>query len=155
LLRPIGLRLNTPGVHPKLANMSTLQQLIPDVEVLLALSPEELAPYLLEVAKSQLQNGTVDVNGLTLSSGAGTEANRHSPWALREKEINLAVYEAWNCLRVQGMLVPAAGSSGAYGFCRVSRRGEKIKNKDDFKRLTEANVLRKQPLFQNHGYIHQ
>jgi hypothetical protein len=39
--------------------MATLQQLIPDVEVVLALAPEELAPYLLQVAKSQLQNGIV------------------------------------------------------------------------------------------------
>jgi hypothetical protein len=35
--------------------MPTLEKLIPDISALLALAPEELAPTVLEVAKSQLQ----------------------------------------------------------------------------------------------------
>jgi hypothetical protein len=36
-----------------LSDLPTLQQLIPDVEIILALSPEELPPYLLEQLLTQ------------------------------------------------------------------------------------------------------
>lgn len=49
--------------------MPNLDQLIPDVDALLALAPEELAPHLLEVAKSHLQNGGMfTINNAMLTS---------------------------------------------------------------------------------------
>jgi hypothetical protein len=88
--------------------MATLQQLVPDVDVLLALAPEELAPYLLQVAKSQLQNGIFHPNNLTLvSSGVSMAAYQHSPYQNRAQEVELAVSEGWNWLRVQGLIVSA------------------------------------------------
>jgi hypothetical protein len=90
--------------------MTTLRQLIPDVDVLLALAPEELAPHLLEVAKSQLQNGMFLPANLTLViSGLGITAHQHSPYGGREGEVELAAAEAWNWLKVQGLIVPASG----------------------------------------------
>jgi hypothetical protein len=127
--------------------MPTLQQLIPDVDVVLALSPEELAPYLLEVAKSQLQNGIIEPNSLTLvTSGAGIGAYQHSPWGQHAKEVDLAVSEAWNCLRVQGLVIPASGINGSHGFCAISRRGRAVKNIDDYKRFAEAAAFPKSRL---------
>jgi uncharacterized protein (TIGR02391 family) len=124
--------------------MATLQQLIPDVDVLLALSPEELAPHLLEVSKTQLQNGRIHPNNLTLvTSGVGLAAHQHSPWGEREEEVDLAVREAWNCLCVQGLVVPAPGINGSHGFCAISRRGEEVKSVDDYKRFAEAAAFPK------------
>jgi hypothetical protein len=37
--------------------METLVSLVPDVEVFLALAPEELAPILLRLARSHMQGG--------------------------------------------------------------------------------------------------
>jgi hypothetical protein len=37
--------------------METLRDLLPDVDVLVGLPPEELARYLLRLARSNLQNG--------------------------------------------------------------------------------------------------
>ncbi len=115
--------------------------------MLLALSPEELAPYLLEVAKSQLQNGIIHPNNLTLvTSGAGMAAYQHSPWGTREHEVDLAVREAWNCLRVQGLMVPAPGLNGGNGFCAISRRGSAVKSTQDYNRFAEAAAFPKSRL---------
>jgi hypothetical protein len=60
--------------------MSMLHELVPDPDVLLALAPEALAPLLLKVARSQLQNGVVsldNVSSTTVGYGmAATRANR-------------------------------------------------------------------------------
>jgi hypothetical protein len=127
--------------------MPTLQQLIPEVDIVLALSPEELAPYVLDVAKSQLQNGRIHRTNLTLvTSGTGIGAHRHSPWGDHEHEVDLAVREAWQCLLHQGLAVPASGSNGANGFCEISRRGNAIKSTDDYKRFAQAAAFPKSML---------
>jgi len=52
--------------------MPTLSQLLSDVDVSLALAPKELAPYLLSVAKSQLQNAMFSPDNLSMVAvGAG------------------------------------------------------------------------------------
>jgi uncharacterized protein (TIGR02391 family) len=119
--------------------MPTLQQLIPDVDALLALAPEELAPYLLEVAKSQLQNGIFNPTNVSLvTAGAGMAATRQSPFVGREDEVELALSEGWNWLRVHGLIVPASGINGVHGFCVISRRGRAITTDKDFRRFREA-----------------
>jgi uncharacterized protein (TIGR02391 family) len=127
--------------------LSTLQQMIPDVDVLLALAPEELAPYLLRVAKSQLQNGMFHPSNLTLvTSGSGMVAHQHSPYGARAAEIELAVSEAWNWLRMQGLIVPASGMNGNNGFCAISRRGHTIVKDEDFSHFVEAAAFPKSML---------
>ena len=119
--------------------MPTLQQLIPDVDVLLALAPEELALYVLQVAKTQLQNGMfIPSNISQVTSGTGMAAYQHSPYANREQEVELALSEAWNWLRVQGITVPAPGINGQNGWLVISRRGQKIANDEDFRQFREA-----------------
>lgn len=71
--------------------MPTLSQLLPDVDVLLSLEPEELAPALLSVAKSQLQNGMFSPGNLSMVTvGTGLIATQASPYAHREREVELA-----------------------------------------------------------------
>ena len=124
--------------------MANLEQLIPDVEVLLALAPEDLAPYLFEVAKGQLQNGMFAPGNLVLSSAQlNPAAYRNSPWDGRTKEIELATAEAWNWLRVQGLVVPASGINGQHGFLVISRRGQSIKSTGDFHRFKDAAAFPK------------
>ncbi len=127
--------------------MTTLQKILPDVDVLLALAPEELAPYLLEVIKTQLQNGMCTLGNLTLVSlSGGTAAYQHSSYGAREKEITLATSEAWNWLYVQGLIVPASGMNGSNGWFVVSRRGQALNTKDDFQRFREAAAFPKSML---------
>lgn len=127
--------------------MPTLEQLIPDVDVLLALAPEELAPAVLEVAKSQIQNGTFNAESVSLViSGRGMAAYQTSPYQGHETEVALAIAEALNWLRVQGLVVPAPGVNGTHGWLVLSRRGKKIESKEDFKRFLEAASFPKRML---------
>ena len=124
--------------------MPTLQQLIPDPEVLLALAPEELAPHLLQVAKSQLQNSIFHPDNLTLVTvGVGMTAHQQSAYQTRSRDIELAVAEGWNWLRVQGLIVPASGIHGGNGFCAISRRGNAIATEEDFRHFREAAAFPK------------
>jgi uncharacterized protein (TIGR02391 family) len=132
---------------PLEAQMPTLEELIPDIDVLLALAPEELAPALLQVAKSQIQNGMFNAESVSLViSGRGMAAYQHSPYEGHEQAVALAVAEALNWLRVQGLVVPAPGANGAHGWLVISRRGQHIANADDFKRFLEAASFPKRML---------
>jgi uncharacterized protein (TIGR02391 family) len=124
--------------------MPTLQQLIPDPEVLLALAPEELAPYLLNVARSQMQNGIFHPDNLILVTvGTGMTAHQQSAYGAKERDIELAVAESWNWLRVQGFIVPARGMNGNSGFCQISRRGQALSTEEDFRHFREAAAFPK------------
>lgn len=114
--------------------MPLLQQMIPDVDVLLALQPEELGMYVLEAAKTNSQNGIVSWNGVMAMHGVPPQ---HDPNALRG-QVALAVIEAWEWLRTQGLLVPDPGPNGPNGYCVVSRRGQEIKAPEDFERFRAA-----------------
>ena len=56
--------------------MNTLNDVIPDVDVLLALAPEELAPILLRLARAHLQSGGIfdpaSVTETTIGTGMAT-----------------------------------------------------------------------------------
>jgi hypothetical protein len=119
--------------------MPTLEQLIPDANVLLALAPEELASAVLKVAKSQLQNGMFNAESISLViAGRGMAAHQTSPYQGHEAEVALAVSEALNWPRVQWLVVPAHGVNGTHGWLVVSRRGQRIETAGDFKRFSEA-----------------
>ena len=127
--------------------MATLDQLLPDVEVALALPPEELAVFVFEVAKSQMQNGAVHSDNIVivhqaLGPGSGTQ----SPYILKERQVQQAVSEAWNWLRVQGLFVPQPGMNGSNGWCILSRKGAAIKDREGFDKLRAASTFPKQLL---------
>jgi uncharacterized protein (TIGR02391 family) len=113
----------------------TIEQLIPDVQVLLALAPEELAPYLLQIAKSQLTNGMF-----------GISVRQHVPYQGYEREADIALAEGWNWLEVQGLVVPASGINGRNGWFVISRRGSAISDSEDFSCFREAAAFPKSML---------
>src|SRR5437764_14096502 len=115
--------------------MPVLQDMIPDVEVFLSLEPEDLAMYVLEAAKTNRQNGLANMGNVSLAAGGPGNMN---PYAGRERDVDLAIAEAWDWLRVQGPLVPAPGINGTNGWCVISRRGQRITAPDDFARFRAA-----------------
>lgn len=105
-----------------------LAQLIPDPDLVLALPPEELAEHLLVAAKANVQSGgftTESVLAQTIGYGIAAEKQPvYSP--ARMPEIELAVEEAWQWLRVNLLIVPAPGPNGRNGWMHLSRRGEQL-----------------------------
>jgi uncharacterized protein (TIGR02391 family) len=117
--------------------MATLQTLIPDVEVLLALSPEELSFYLLKLAHEKQQNGmfTESVTAedhLSLNYSVNEGYHRH------QNEVEVALTEAWQWLRINILVIPATGANGRNGWMVISRLGNKILTEHDFKSFREA-----------------
>ena len=122
----------------------TLQKVIPDVEVLLAMEPEELAPILLCLARRHIQNGMVHRSSLTTTTvGTGVATTDEFCYRHRQREVERAVSEAWQWLSVNMLLVPADSINGKNGWMVFSRRGEAIANEQDFKRFREAAAFPK------------
>lgn len=112
-------------------------QLIPDVNALLALEPEELAgvvlQYLATAGTSELHAGNFTLN----SNVAGYPKNM---W----KEAQEALMEAWVWLEREGLLAPRPGGTGSWVF--ITRRGKELVHPDAFDAYKRANLLPKEKL---------
>jgi len=105
-------------------HMTTLYDLIPDADSVLALEPEELAGVGLEL--------------ITLGAAAGGPSRLHStsfahPDTLgpfpqhKRNQVEYAMAEGWNWLVREGLIAPAPGDTHGWHF--VTRRGAQLKNR--------------------------
>ena len=107
--------------------MKNIVDLVPDVDTLLALAPEELGRVLLRVAKENLQNGLFYPGselGWPVSSGVAPYPQNRRP------EIEVALAEGWQWLRIHLLIVPAPEMNGANGHAMLSRRGKQLVDDD-------------------------
>jgi uncharacterized protein (TIGR02391 family) len=105
--------------------MPTLITLIPNVDVLVALSQEELAGILLQLAAEHRQNQLIHAQ-VILSQVNGSVGGSDGYPQSRRREAEIAVAEAWNWLTVQGLLIQEPGSNGNNGWLLLSRRAETL-----------------------------
>ncbi|MER9488228.1 TIGR02391 family protein [Mesorhizobium sp. M0563] len=130
--------------------MSHAAQMLPDVDLLVTMEPEELAASLL-MALPSIANSGMNMVAMTniLSSlfTVGNSGQSAIPLSRRE-EVEQAITEAWVWLEVQGLLIPASGTNGQNGWRKLSRRASKIKDKRDFQQFSATRFLRKE-------YLHQ
>jgi hypothetical protein len=118
--------------------METLGSLIQDVNVLVAMAPEELAPILLRLARNHIQNGMFYPQAID-------EGTSRYPYD-RQHEVHIVISEAWQWLRLNMLIVPASGINGNNGYMVLSRRGSAIANDQDFQRFREAAAFPKSML---------
>lgn len=112
--------------------MNTLTSLIPDVNVLLALAPEELAEVVLRLAYEYRQNNAVHLQSITSHIyGNPGESEGYTP--NHRKDAELALAEAWNWLWIQGLLIPQPGTGGNHGWMLISRRAQSLLASNTFK----------------------
>ena len=123
--------------------MDTIRTLIPDVEVLLAMAPEELAPYLLKLAREMSQtqprqtflpDAITDRNGYTDQNGYPIK---------RQDEVSVSMNEAWQWLRINMLIIPEVGINGNNGWTVLSRRASTITSDQDFHSFLEAAAFPK------------
>ena len=114
--------------------MPTLYQLIPDVDLLLALGPADLAPTLLTLARASLQSAGFVPGQITgderLYGGIGLPPGgypRH-----RQTDIELAVAEGWHWLEINELILPTPG-----------RQAASLATDEDFVRFKEAAAFPK------------
>ncbi|WP_063799724.1 TIGR02391 family protein [Bradyrhizobium jicamae] len=126
--------------------MSSLPQLIPDVDYLLHLEAEELAAALLIALRSQRQGGGV-VHLTNFCSGLTSHPGHPASYSdTRRDQVIQAVTEAWNWLEVQGLLIPAPGTNGAHGWKAFSRRAEKMQSQEEIREFSRSRKIQKDTL---------
>lgn len=106
--------------------MPSLKDLVPDVETLVGLDPEELGLILLRVLDDpqNQQNGLIHPGNFELrqfpQSGGGPFSGG------REAEAVEAVREALAWLEGQALLIPAEPLNAHHGWRRIGRRGRRL-----------------------------
>ncbi len=122
--------------------METLLTLIPDIDVLLALQPEELARLLLRVVSKTAMfiPDTINDSLFNISGAPSTQAAY--PYH-REHEVGIALGEAWNWLRIHNLIIPAPGVNGKNGWTVLTRRGAAIADEQAFQCFREAAAFPK------------
>ncbi|PSO25205.1 TIGR02391 family protein [Bradyrhizobium sp. MOS002] len=125
--------------------MTSLPELIPDVDFLLAMEAEELAATMLPILARGRQQSGVHLGNYS-SSVFSPNMGGHLYDRRNEHQILLAVTEAWNWLEVHGLLVPAPGTNGSHGWRVFSRKAEKLTSSDDVRQFAKSRHLRREIL---------
>jgi uncharacterized protein (TIGR02391 family) len=123
----------------------SIRALIPDAETLLALSPEELAFYVLRAVCPPGGTGSFHIqalhNELLGVAGATPAYPRHVL-----DEIEVAIQEAWQWLENQILIVPVPGINGTNGFRMLGRRATHLQTEEQFKAFRQALAFPKELL---------
>lgn len=125
--------------------MTSLPELIPDVDFLLAMEAEELAATMLPLLARSRQQAGVHL-GNYCSSLFSANIGGHCYDNRNENQITLAVTEAWNWLEVQGLLIPASGTNGTNGWRVLSRKAEALTSSAEVKQFAKSRHLRREIL---------
>jgi uncharacterized protein (TIGR02391 family) len=129
--------------------MFELPKTSPDVQVLLALQPEEFASKLLFLMQERTRR---EANWLAHLANVESEpiAKRSdgiTPYPYQYiEQFRLALAEAWSWLEARGLLVPAPGQNGAHGFRVLSRRAKSFADARDFANSAIARRLPREAL---------
>ncbi|MGH9360171.1 MAG: TIGR02391 family protein [Terriglobia bacterium] len=123
--------------------MFELTRAIPDVEVLIALEPEELAAKLLFLIRQRrFQNDKFNPSNLRLELWQRLSPTQEPPYPQRlQDDVGLALSEAWAWLEAQGLIVRAL--TGQDGWYRLSRRAKRFENESEFAQYAVARMLPK------------
>ncbi len=99
--------------------MDTLQSLFPNVDVLLGVTPEDLAPVLVRLARQHRQhNGLFWPDAVAGFGLPGAIAVQNNPYPFhRKKEVEAPLNEGWNYLRREGLIILAPGSAQVPSTC--------------------------------------
>jgi uncharacterized protein (TIGR02391 family) len=121
--------------------MQELIQAIPDVDVLLALEPEELGAKMLFLLKKRRERMFFPT---TLVTEMWIERHGHPEYPRnRMEDISLAITEALAWLQAQGLIVPAPDDNGRNGWMVLSRRARKFQDDAEFANFATARLLDK------------
>ena len=115
----------------------SISDLVPNPDDLLRLEVEELAGVLL----MHLNNGG-ELHHHNFFNGL----RNYPPYPQHlghNERVGQALMEAWDWLAYEGFLARRAGSSGESSAVFVTRRGQRMKSREDFEAYRKANLLPK------------
>lgn len=116
----------------------TIEEILPPVEELKEMEPEEIGPFLLEYLNEQCdEGGSNQFNRYNLTHTSNLERYYDKNQVHIVAKI---ITEAWVWLERECLLAPNPDdSSGNWVF--ITRRGEKLKNLTDFRKYNFGNLL--------------
>jgi uncharacterized protein (TIGR02391 family) len=123
--------------------MHELPRVLPEPDVLLALTVEELAGVLLFLMKERFDRNDAS-HGINIAyapnelEGSGGQP---PPYGNKTREVQFAVAEAFSWLEAQVLVVSALGTNGQNGFRYLSRRAKEFYVNADFERFRRAKML--------------
>jgi uncharacterized protein (TIGR02391 family) len=125
--------------------MIELPRDIPDIQVLLALEPEELGAKMLFLMRAR--GGWFNSKALIDEpwSGQLLAGRPQYPESVKAQG-QLAIAEAWAWLLAQGLIIPEPGINGMSGTVTLSRRAQKFENEAEFANYAAARRLPKEAL---------
>ena len=130
--------------------MSRLDELIPEVDILLALEPEELAAAILEMLNSSHE----DPNNFHPSNIVGTYVGTNQAPYPREawEDVEKALGEAFMWLQREGLIARRMdGSAYPAGWHFVTRRGRELSERQAVRHYRQASMLPRSLLHERIG----
>lgn len=124
--------------------MRELVQTVPDPELLLNLTPEELGGKLLFLVRSRMPSEAFHLGNLN-DELWGSYVHTSVYPRKYEAQISLALAEAWGWLRAQGLVVESV-ESDKNGWYRLSRRALSFENPAEFRQFAAARILTREAL---------
>jgi hypothetical protein len=113
--------------------VTTLADLIPDIDLLVALPEEELAWTVLKLCAEHAQVGHGTVHPQVMHQWTSMPAGSGYAYPMeRHNEVDLALGEAWNWLTVQGLLIPQGGFHPSNDWMRLSRKARRMLKDNSF-----------------------
>jgi uncharacterized protein (TIGR02391 family) len=127
----------------RIASVETLRSLFPTAEALLAISPEDLAPVLLRLARARLQPAGFWPDSILNEAGVTGEPDNAYPFH-KKTQVEAHVHEAWQSLEREALIGPSPGMNGRNGWMSLTRAGEEAcKSADAFERIRVAKSFSK------------
>ncbi|MCY0852504.1 TIGR02391 family protein [Cupriavidus sp. D39] len=126
--------------------MIELPTAIPDVDVLLALEPEELAGKMLLLWRARPESHMLNTGTLRGELWGQALSGRPQYPQNRRHEVDLALAEALAWLEAQALIVPAEGINGQNGWRHLGRRARRFENEAAFIDYRTARLLPKELL---------
>ena len=120
--------------------MQSIHSLIPNPEALLALEPEELAGFVLEIFNSSVRKERELVSAGNFISPEWLRDYPHE----HQNDIRYALVEALVWLKNEGLIAQDPGQGEGWVF--ITRRGRKLKNPFTVEAYRKANLLPKELL---------
>lgn len=119
--------------------MPSLEDMVPDPAVLAEMDPEELGGILLQVLLSRPKPDEMFNAHNYASSLFGL--HREAYPRVYQKDVLLAISEAFCWLEGQALIVPSEGINGQNGFRVVSRRGKRLGTPSNWEAYRQASLL--------------
>jgi uncharacterized protein (TIGR02391 family) len=117
--------------------MDTLFSLFPDVDELLKVPPEDLAPVLLKLALPHLQSAGFIPSAVTQVSPIDATAGRDYPF-YKKQAVEQLINRTWNLIEREGFTEPQVGMNGRNGWRIFTDKGEAVAKGEDMQKLREA-----------------